>query len=702
MRTVQQTGAAANRVDMVFLGDGYTAAELAGTYAAHVDNYVSYLFGGGALTDPFSRYRNFFNIYAVDVVSQQSGADDPTAGLVRNTALGASYLGDGVTQRLLTIDGALTEAAATAGLAGTGITAEMRYVTVNAAQYGGSGGGWSVFAGGNDSAREVALHEAGHSFAHLGDEYGGTAATYSGAEPAAVNITKDPTGAKWAEWLGYNDPTLGAIGAFNGGGYFDSGIYRPTAESKMRSLGRPFDAIAREEFIHGFYALVDPLDGHDPNAGTRTELRSLSVDTIDPAVIQVDWTVNGQVFSNAGERFDLEAYRFDGGSYTVTARAYDPTPWVRGDRSDLEQVVTWQVTNSYGGPNLLVGTAAAERLQGGGGDDTLSGLGGADTLSGDSGYDIADYRASAAGVSVSLASGNGWSGDATGDVLATIESLIGSPQADFLAGNDDHNIIEGGAGADVVQGQGGNDWISFENAAGAIAVNLASLVDSGWAGDATGDDITTIENIRGSAFGDYLYGDAGANILRGDAGGDVLYGAGNSDTIYYSTSPFSVSVDLSSNSATGGDAQGDVLVSVENVFGTAFGDVLVGDSASNTLVGWLGIDMMAGNGGNDIFRWSALGESGTAAGTRDLVTDFYRAHGDLLDFSGIDANANLAGDQAFAFIGFAAFSATGQLRYTFDGLGSTIIELNAQGSLAADMAVQLTGQTNMAAIDFIL
>ena len=382
------------------------------------------------------------------------------------------------------------------------------------------------------------------------------------------------------------------------------------------------------------------------------------------------------------------------------ALSYD-MPTGQGPMTLIEAVAGLRVVGNAVG-NAIRGTQAAENFQGGAGDDTLVGLGGADTLQGDAGYDVADYRASPDGVSVSLASGNGWSGDATGDVLATIESLIGSAVADVLIGSDDHNIIEGGFGGDAIEGRGGNDWVSYEFAAAAIAVNIAVSVDSGWAGDATGDDITTIENIRGSAFGDYLYGDAGANILRGDAGGDVLYGAGNSDTIYYSTSPFSVSVDLSSNSATGGDAQGDVLVSVENVFGTAFGDVLVGDSASNTLVGWLGIDMMAGNGGNDIFRWSALGESGTAAGTRDLVTDFYRAHGDLLDFSGIDANANLAGDQAFAFIGFAAFSATGQLRYTFDGLGSTIIELNAQGSLAADMAVQLTGQTNMAAIDFIL
>jgi len=64
---------------------------------------------------------------------------------------------------------------------------------------------------------------------------------------------------------------------------------------------------------------------------------------IDPAVIDVDWTVNGQLYVNAGEVFSFADHGFGNGSYKVTARAYDPTDWVRGDRSDLEESVTWTV-----------------------------------------------------------------------------------------------------------------------------------------------------------------------------------------------------------------------------------------------------------------------------------------------------------------------------------------------------------------------
>ncbi len=163
---------------------------------------------------------------------------------------------------------------------------------------------------------------------------------------------------------------------------------------------------------------------------------------------------------------------------------------------------------------------------------------------------------------------------------------------------------------------------------------------------------------------------------------DTLYGGANSDTIYYSTSAAPVQVDLSRNAATGGHADGDMLISVENVFATPYNDILIGDSASNDAGRLVRVETMTGNGSNDIFRWTSTFDSGVAAGLRDHVTDFWRDHGDLLDVSGIDANAAIAGDQAFAFIGNAAFSAAGQLRFFFEG-PNTVVEINVDASLGA-------------------
>ena len=162
-------------------------------------------------------------------------------------------------------------------------------------------------------------------------------------------------------------------------------------------------------------------------------------------------------------------------------------------------------------------------------------------------------------------------------------------------------------------------------------------------------------------------------------------------------------VDLSTNSALGGFAQGDTPVSVENVVATPYADTLIGDSASNTLYGWFGVDALTGNGSNDIFVWRSIFDSGNNVGQRDTVSDFYRVHGDLLDFSGIDADGNAGnGDTAFQFIGTAAFSAVGQLRYSFEG-GGTVIEINTAGATGSEMQVLLTnGSTTLIATDFLL
>jgi hypothetical protein len=339
--TMVNNGPSANRVDIVFLGDGYLASDLSTTYVNNINSMVSHLFS----QDPFGRYSHFFNIHRIDVVSNQRGADVPPQGIYRDTALDASYYYDNVTDRLLYINEYKANTALANGLAGAGFSAEIRLVTVNDTLYGGGGVSYAVYAGGNSSATELATHELGHSFAGLADEYqysNGT--TYSGSEPSQPNVTTDPAGAKWSAWLGYNDPQLGVVGAYEGGLYADHGIYRPSLNSKMRSLGQPFDAISREQIILNIYKYVRPLDSFESNAATLVNPSNVWVDTVDPAVIDVDWSVNGNPVSlDSGGNFCLRNFGYEAGTFSVTARAYDPTDWVRADRSSLEQSVSWTV-----------------------------------------------------------------------------------------------------------------------------------------------------------------------------------------------------------------------------------------------------------------------------------------------------------------------------------------------------------------------
>jgi hypothetical protein len=361
--TIAEHGPSSNRINAFFLGDGYTSADIAaGTYATHVQNYVNYMFANNVNSDPFYHYRNFFNLYRVNVVSNQSGADEPQNGVTKNTALDARYRFDGVTDRLLYINEVKANVALNTAIAGSGKTAQMKFVTVNDNIYGGGGGNYAVYAGGNSSAREIALHENGHSFSGLADEYGGNSGTYSGPEPSQVDVTKDSSGAKWSQWLGYHDPTGSIVGAYQGGLHYDHGIYRPTLDSKMRTLGVPFNAVSREQIILEIYQHVHPLDAYTSNSTTLVDPAVLSDTRVDPGVINTQWFIDGH-----------EAPQFDGldsltfadlgltiGHHSVRLRAFDPTGfdpvngWVRINASQLEQFVNWDVLITVPEPNSLV------------------------------------------------------------------------------------------------------------------------------------------------------------------------------------------------------------------------------------------------------------------------------------------------------------------------------------------------------------
>jgi Ca2+-binding RTX toxin-like protein len=448
------------------MGDGYTAAEI-GTYTSQVDGLLTYMFGGGGLlSDPFGRYKNFFNVHSIELVSNQSGVtNDPAHKEARDTVLDARYMGDG---RTVSIDLRAADAVEQE-VFGSASFSEMRFILVNSGSYGGAGYDSSVYSAGNSQAYEVALHEMGHAFAALADEYnyGMPNSDYTGPELPQANVTTDPTGAKWAEWLGYDQSGIGVIGAYEGGYYHQTGIYRPSQSSKMNVLGNPFDAVAREQFIRKFYELVDPLDGYTDASGEKHNLIEFDVDTIDPAVIKVAWTVDGEMAAVAGDTFRIDKDYYGFGTHTVTARAYDPTDWVRGDRSALEQTVVWTVVNDFlltGGSlhDSLVGNEKPNEIQGRAGNDTLDGGAGADMLAGGAGDD-AYYVDSALDRPVELA-GQGHDTVFTSNSFALhaddeIEALVATGLEARLTGNGYSNVLKGSHGKDTLNSGDGHDQL---------------------------------------------------------------------------------------------------------------------------------------------------------------------------------------------------------------------------------------------------
>ncbi|MFE0756741.1 M10 family metallopeptidase C-terminal domain-containing protein [Inquilinus sp. NPDC058860] len=308
-------------------------------------------------------------------------------------------------------------------------------------------------------------------------------------------------------------------------------------------------------------------------------------------------------------------------------------------------------------------------------------------------------------------------GNDTGSGLGGDDTLLGGGGADTLdggTGNDDlfgdagDDILRGGSGADDLNGGAGVDIASYSESAVGVTVDL--VAGTGLGGNAQGDTLLGIENVNGSQGNDTLTGDAAANVLRGmngndilrsSAGADTMNGEGGTDLASYYNSIAAVNVDLTAGTGSGGYSNLDILIGIENLYGSQFNDTLVGSAGANVLQGYNGKDTLTGNGGADRFVYGSTGASAVGA-NRDVITDFSHAQADRIDLSGIDANTGAAGNQAFAFIGSGAFTGVaGQLRFAVSG-GQTVVAGDVNGDGASDFQIQLNGSIALVAADFVL
>ena len=313
------------------------------------------------------------------------------------------------------------------------------------------------------------------------------------------------------------------------------------------------------------------------------------------------------------------------------------------------------------GASTIRGGAGDDRLNGGKGDDIVEGGAGNDTLDGGEGNDTADYSDTTLGVSVRLAAGTaiGDASEVGTDTLVSIETVLGGRGADRIIGDAAANRLEGNAGEDFLEGGKGNDTLL------------------GGAGDDT---------LRGARDHDRLEGGAGLDHLHGDSGNDTLSGGDNNDRL----------VGGAGNDRLEGGGGADELR------GESGRDVLIGGGAGDKLYGGYGADTLTGGAGADRFFLTALGESGTSAATRDVITDF-EAGVDVINLAKINAVQGSGGNAAFSFIGEDAFTAAGQLRFFKDVPGNrTLVEGNVNADLASDFQIALTGLHDLAAGDFVL
>jgi Ca2+-binding RTX toxin-like protein len=401
--------------------------------------------------------------------------------------------------------------------------------------------------------------------------------------------------------------------------------------------------------------------------------------------------------------------------------------------------------------DTLTGDANANFISGGSGDDTITGGAGDDTIEGGIGTDTlmlsgpkANYTITAVGLGAYTVTDNvgsdgtdhisnvekihfsdvtytlpitGWTGNdsltgTTGDDV--INGLGGNDVLNGLAGNDQlyggdgDDTLDGGAGNDTIDGGAGTNTASYADAALGVTVSLALQGSPQNTKNAGLDTLTNIQNLLGSAHNDSLTGDANNNTLEGGAGDDTLIGGGGTDTASYASAASGVIVSLAITTAqsTGGAGK-DTLTGFSNLTGSSHADALTGSSGNNvliggagddTLIGGLGADTLTGGLGADRFAFKTLADSTVA--TPDTITDFSHAQGDHIALAAIDANTNLAGDQAFTLT--ASFThVAGQLIQVAQS-GGYLVEGDVNGDGNPDFAIFVNSSTALGAGDFVL
>jgi Ca2+-binding RTX toxin-like protein len=209
------------------------------------------------------------------------------------------------------------------------------------------------------------------------------------------------------------------------------------------------------------------------------------------------------------------------------------------------------------------------------------------------------------------------------------------------------------------------------------------------------------DRLNGLAGSDTLNGGDGSDLLDGGTGNDRLNGDAGIDLAVFTGSTALV-FDLSGATDTARrGSETDTLTGVEGALGSSAADTFRGDELANYFRGGAGKDTFTGGSGRDLYDLNTVGDSPVGSTTRDVITDF--AVGvDNLDLAGVDADATVAGDQAFRFVGTAGLGTTpGAVGYFTSG-GNTIVRASTDADSTAELEIQLTGLKTLTVDDFYL
>lgn len=356
VETIKYEGDDNKRINLVILGDGYQTSEL-DQFVTDATSFSTELFS----QSPFLEYSDYFNVYAIKVPSNESGADHPATATdvtepltpitTADTYFNSTFDGFGFHRLLFYgIDWPSSNIARSkiiSVLADNFPAYDSALILVNSTVYGGSGGEFPISSMAT-SANEIAIHELGHSLFNLLDEY----YPGDGRLREDINSTQesDPSLIKWKNWL--NDD---GVGVYAYGSSGEAATWnRPHQNCKMRYLGRDFCAVCKEGMVEKIHDLVSPVNSFSPNNDAPVENPTFPLDfelTLikpNPNTLESVWTLNGTNIGNNVDMVSLLATDLMDGSNTLTSVITDNSPMLRVDNHETVHVntVTWTINYS--------------------------------------------------------------------------------------------------------------------------------------------------------------------------------------------------------------------------------------------------------------------------------------------------------------------------------------------------------------------
>ena len=338
-------------INIVILGDGYTSSQQ-DRFRADADDLTAYLF----TQSPWAEYENYFNVFAIRVISADSGATHPNTASDCNTANPPVPVSDPDTYLKCSFDSygihrlvvPQNIANVVSVLADNFPAYDQVFILSNTPYYGGSGGDYATSTLEQNSP-EISVHQIGHSFAGLADEY--WAGDQYAAEKPNMTQESDPLLVKWKNWVGYQG--VGVHQYCCGG---NSALWYKPGDNicKMEALGFPYCSVCKQQIIESIHALADPLVSYEPTmASIISPERYLDFSITEllepiPNTLKITWNLDAGIIAKNIDSVRLDQDLLTDGPHTLAVTVTDTTSLLRVDNHATLHfsTVSWIITKS--------------------------------------------------------------------------------------------------------------------------------------------------------------------------------------------------------------------------------------------------------------------------------------------------------------------------------------------------------------------